>query len=434
MAGLIERLKSNRLARDSFWAVFGNGAGYGLLLLAGIFIARFLGSDVYGEYGLVKTTMIYIAGFATFGLGITGTRYVANALSSESSHVASICRTSVRITLVFSVSIAVIIALLSNPLARFLDAPSLSGALRSLAVIIVLKALNTTQNGLLAGFGDFKQIARNNVFSGLLMLGACIPLTYYWGLMGAFIALGASQALNVVLNAISLRRQLSELTGQERGGSHGRELIFFSFPIAIQEFSYSLCSWGGIAVLTILSDVRQVGIYSAAAQWNGVITFIPGLLNNVILSHLSGTLGDEAKHRNVMKTMLMANFLSSAIPFAIVFALAGIIASFYGPTFGGLTTTMRVLMLTTVFASCSSVFYSELLSAGHNWLLLGYRIVQDVMVVGVAWILLIVFKSQSTQWGAMYYSIGFVVGTIAYFLMLAITYRIFRSRMRIAID
>ena len=37
-------------------------------MLAGIVIANFLGVDAYGEFGIVKTTMLYIAGFATLGL------------------------------------------------------------------------------------------------------------------------------------------------------------------------------------------------------------------------------------------------------------------------------------------------------------------------------------------------------------------------------
>ena len=52
---VIGKLKNNKFFKDSFWAVFGNGMGYALLLLAGIIIARFLGKDLYWEYGFVKT-------------------------------------------------------------------------------------------------------------------------------------------------------------------------------------------------------------------------------------------------------------------------------------------------------------------------------------------------------------------------------------------
>ena len=74
LPSLYQKIKTNKLAKDSFWSIFGNGLGNLLLLIAGIIIARFLGKDLYGEYGIVKTTMFYIAAFSTFGLGYTSTK------------------------------------------------------------------------------------------------------------------------------------------------------------------------------------------------------------------------------------------------------------------------------------------------------------------------------------------------------------------------
>ena len=70
----IQRITNSVLARDSFWAVVGNGLGNAFLLLAGIFIARLFGKDLYGEYGVVKKKKMYYAKFDTFGLGITSTK------------------------------------------------------------------------------------------------------------------------------------------------------------------------------------------------------------------------------------------------------------------------------------------------------------------------------------------------------------------------
>lgn len=415
--GIISSIKQSKLAKDSFWAVFGNGLGYGLLLLAGIVIARFLGRDVYGEYGLVKTTMIYIAGFATLGLGFSSTKYIAGALQTDRRHVRSLANDAVNITLAFSALLALALAVAAAPLAAYLKEPSLTEAFRALAVIIVFKAMNTTQNGVLAGFGDFREVAKNSVISGALMLAACVPLTYYLGLTGAFIALAASQGCNALLNYISIRRRLSTLTDQEES-SHKRELILFSFPIALQELNYTVCNWGGIMLLTKLSSVGQVGIYTATMQWNGIITFIPGLLSNVILSHLSGTTTDAKAHSHTLRTMLGVNFITTLIPFVVIYLLAGWIAGFYGPTFAEMKAVMRVMMIATIFSACASVLYSELLSTGRNWLLLGFRIIQDVVILGIAWLLLAKGEQATGLSGAMDYSIGFVSGSIIYFLIL----------------
>lgn len=421
----LNRIKGNRLAKDSFWAVFGNGLGYGLLLIAGIVIANFLGADVYGEYGLVKTTMLYIAGFATLGLGISSTKYIANALKEEASEVRALARDAMQITLVFSSLLAAGLFIFASPLARFLEEPGLVMAFRVLGAIVICKALNTTQNGILAGFGDFRAIARNNVVSGLLMLGSCVPLTYFYGLDGAFAALFSSQALNALLNWLSLRHLLRALKGQ-KAVSRKRELIIFSFPIALQELNYTVCSWGGIALLTKLSSVGQVGIYTAVNQWNGVITFIPGLLYNVILSHLSGSANDRIVHKRTLKTMLTVNFLTTLIPFLAVYALADwITATFYGPTFAGMGSVFRMMTLATVFSACSGVLYSELISRGHNWLSLICRIIQEGTLFFAGWLLLLHWTSQE---GAFCFATAYLISAITSFLAPFICLIIFKRK------
>lgn len=411
------RIGNSRLAQDSLWAVCGNGLGYGLLLLAGIVIARYLGKDIYGEYGLVKTTMIYIAGFATLGLGISSTKYIADALQTDRTHVRALARDALTLSFWFSLTLALAVAAAATLLARFLKEPGLTMAFRVLAVIIIFKALNTTQNGILAGFGAFKSIARNNVASGAVMLTCCWPLTWWLGLDGAFISLAASQGLNALLNYFSLRRRTAALTGQE-DVSRRRELFLFSFPIALQELNYTVCNWGGIALLTKLSSVGQVGIYTATMQWNGIITFIPGLLSNVILSHLSGTTGNARAHRHTLRTMLGVNFITTLIPFVVIYILAGWIASFYGPTFTEMKGVMRVLMLATIFSACASVLYNELISRGRNWIVLAIRILQDIVILGLAWLLLSKVTGIIVADGAMCCAIASVAGSAIYFFVL----------------
>ncbi|HIX44931.1 MAG TPA: oligosaccharide flippase family protein, partial [Candidatus Barnesiella excrementipullorum] len=48
----LDRLKQSSIFKDSFWALLGNVLGKGLALIAGIVVARFLGNETYGEYGM----------------------------------------------------------------------------------------------------------------------------------------------------------------------------------------------------------------------------------------------------------------------------------------------------------------------------------------------------------------------------------------------
>ena len=81
---------SSKLFRDSFWALFGNSIGKVLALLLGIILANLLGSEDFGKYGLIKNSLFYLSICSTFGLGITGTKYIAQ-YKEEKNKINNIC-------------------------------------------------------------------------------------------------------------------------------------------------------------------------------------------------------------------------------------------------------------------------------------------------------------------------------------------------------
>lgn len=416
--------KNNKFFKDSFWAVFGNGLGNGFLLLAGILIARFLGKELYGEYGVVKTTMFYIASFATLGLGVTSTKYIATLLNSKPIHVKNVIHDAMTITVIFSSIIAIIIFIIAPFIANLLNEEQLVLALRALSVVIIFKAITTTQIGVLAGFKEFKTIALNSLSSGLLMLVICVPLTYFWGLKGALLSLLFSQIFNSIVNYMGIKRKSRSFSYVEKV-SYKKELAYFSFPVALQESSFAICNWAAIMLLTKLSSMGEVGLYTASAQWNSIITMIPGLLINVILSYLSSSINNSIKHKKTLKLMLRINFFTTIIPFVIVYFLADFIASFYGKSFEGMPSVLRILTFSTILEACASVYKSELLALGKTWLLFSVRLFRDmILVIGVY--ILLTFSNGVD--GAIMYSWAVVVMSALFFLVLLVSYNIICKR------
>lgn len=421
---LLYSIKNNKFFKDSFWAVFGNGLGNGFLLFAGILIARFLGKELYGEYGVVKTTMFYIASFATLGLGVTSTKYIATLLNSKPIHVKNVIHDAMTITVIFSSIIAIIIFIIAPFIANLLNEEQLVLALRALSVVIIFKAITTTQIGVLAGFKEFKTIALNSLSSGLLMLVICVPLTYFWGLKGALLSLLFSQIFNSFVNYIGIKRKSRSFSYVEKV-SYKKELAYFSFPVALQESSFAICNWAAIMLLTKLSSMGEVGLYTASAQWNSIITMIPGLLINVILSYLSSSINNSMKHKKTLKLMLRINFFTTIIPFVIVYFLADFIASFYGKSFEGMPSVLRILTFSTILEACASVYKSELLALGKTWLLFSVRLFRDmILVIGVY--ILLTFSNGVD--GAIMYSWAVVVMSALFFLVLLVSYNIICKR------
>lgn len=189
----IRRLQSSSFIKDSFWAVLGNGIGYLLLLISGIFIARELGKDLYGEYGIVKSTMFMAALFATFGLGDTSTRFIAQSLCTDIGNIRNIVKSSFMIVLSFSGLLCLALFLCADSLAEYLGHLQLAYSFRFLGIIIVIRAINTVGAGILGGLKKYRLLGINNIISGIVMIGLCVPLTRMYSLSGALWALMLSQ-------------------------------------------------------------------------------------------------------------------------------------------------------------------------------------------------------------------------------------------------
>lgn len=411
---IFKRLKGNSLFKDSFWAVFGNGFGYGLLLLSGILIARFLGKDLYGEYGLVKTTMFTIAAFSTFGLGYTSTKFVANYLENNKEKVHYVIKVSLSITLISSSILALLLITFAVPISKYLNEPSLKLAFQILGFITIVRALLTTLNGVLAGFKKFKIIARCNVISGIIMLVISVPMSYYFKLGGALSSLAISQIFNLLLNFIELKKILIEYP-EVKDDLLYKEMLMFSFPVALQELSYSLSGWLVSLFLVKYSSLGEMGLYTASAQWDAIILFIPGLLYNVVLSHLSSTADQYEKHRKIVNRMLSVNFLSTLFPFILVVIFSDFISSFYGSTFSEMSVVLEIIVFSTIFSACSKVLQSEMISQGYMWPLFFFRIIRDFSFLILS---LFFLKFYEGNEGAKYLAISGVITSILYFILL----------------
>lgn len=390
---VLTKIKGQQIFKDSFWALLGSVVGKGLSLLGGIIVARLLTKEIYGEYGIIKNTLYYIAIFSTFGLGFTATRFIARYVNSAKEKVYSIVRITRYITFFTSGFIALLLLIFSKSIATFLDAPHLFQPLRIAAVAIIFNAIDAAQVGLMAGFGAFKESARNTVISGVANFITSLILTYFYGLIGSIVALVLSFAISCVLNRITINRLLQSYPHIKVDEVETfKQLISFSLPIALQEGLYSLTHWGNVVIFVKLAGYGELALSSAASQWQAIILFIPGVLRNVTLAHLSRNVHSASSHNNTVSTMLKINFGASFIPFIVIVFLSNFISSFYGESFGGLSVVL-VLSVAIAIPNClSNVYSQELISRADNWFLFWIRLSKDLLTLIIVSLLLYRFE------------------------------------------
>lgn len=419
LSDIISRLKRSKLFNDSLWALLGSATGKGLSLFAGIVVARLLGSEVYGEYGTIRNTLLMIAIFSTLGLGYSATKYIAESKESgNDKRIQETHKIASTTTYIFSGLMALLLIIYANQVSIWINAPHLSGVLRLSAIAIIFNAVNTTQTGELAGFGAYKALAKNNTIAGVATFALSIGLTYLWGFNGAIISLVLSLLLNALLNRVTISQCIPKNSVDTKiDRKYVKEIINFSLPIALQESLYSITNWLGIFILIKLSGYSELGLYSAAMQWMAVILFIPGALRNVALSHFAANNKNRQQTNNILKKLLLINFISTFTPFVVIAIISGLITTLYGSSFNGLQPVLIVSIISAIVCSLTNVITQEFMSRGKNWFLFLSRFARDVGALTIAYITL-----HHTSNGALVMTSSYCILQIVYLVILISKY------------
>ncbi len=408
------RLRNSSLFRDSFWTLLGSGIGKGLSLIAGIFVARFLGSEAYGEYGTIRTTLIYIAIVSTFGFGYTATKYVVEFRHRSLCLVKSLTNKILLFTLLFSAVLALIFTFYASDIAMFMKAPKLVILLRRYSILIVLNAVVSSQIAIISGFKDFKKSSIVNILSGISIFVGSIMLTFWLDIDGAIIALIIYYLIQVILNRRIIHNELATIGVEHEGLKwiNFIPLLKFSVPIAMQESLYTIVHWITLWLLIMHSNYTQVGLSSAGALWQSVVIFIPAMLKNVMFSYLT----DDKESKSLTRRLVIVNLISSAIPAIIVFLFSGEISYFYGASFKGVDVIIMISVMSSIFISVSEVYCYKLISNGYPWLVFISRLVRDILIlVTAALVLSIVANSQ-----ALYLALISLCANVVYLMIISI--------------
>jgi O-antigen/teichoic acid export membrane protein len=418
----ISQIKKSTFFKDSFWALSGNVFGKGLALIASVYIARLLGKDVFGMYGLIRTILLSVAVFSTFGLGYTATKFVSEYVKDQPHKVRKVISNVMQITLLMGCLFAILLFVFSKQIAVYLDTADLYDAIRYLAVIVIFNSITTAQIGILAGFKKFKALAKINLINGIFMFVCSVGLTYSYGLNGALLALLMAQVLNCLQNYLEVRKSARELNVNEDNIKYSikRELITFSLPVALQEMDYSILTWITPVFLVKFSNFGEVGMYNAAEQWSSVVLFIPGTLRNVILSHVSSSADNHQRQIKILHRMLLVNFVATFIPFVTVFLFSSLIEKLYGNTFISLRIVLNMSVCATIFSTLSGVFKQYFMAINKTWIIFWWHLGSSIVILG-----LFIFISRTINDGnsALHMVLSTVIVRIGFFVLLYFLYR-----------
>jgi O-antigen/teichoic acid export membrane protein len=321
----LKRLESSqtgsRLARGAFWSMAGAIISRGLMMAAWIVVARVLGKSVYGEFGIIRSTVDMFAVFAGFGLSLTATKYIAEFRLSDPARAGRILSLSGMFAALSGGAIAIGLYFFSPWLAqKTLNAPHLADAIRIGGLMLLANSLNGAQTGALAGFEAFRAIAVVNSVCGLLAFPLFWFCSHRWGLYGLLWAYTGNLWLIWLLSHIALRAAAAADHVPFTWNNCWREwpiLWHFSLPAVLSGLMVSPVKWTGNAWLVHQSEgYAAMGLFSAVLIFQGALLFVSSWLSRPLLSMLANK-GDNVSDKLAKLNILISWCLGImvAVPF-----------------------------------------------------------------------------------------------------------------------
>ncbi|WP_295676928.1 oligosaccharide flippase family protein, partial [uncultured Empedobacter sp.] len=286
---------NKKIFNHGIWILLGNVISKFVLLIATIIMARYLGKDEYGQFGIIKSTILMFTMFAGLELGMTATKYISQYRVSNKEKVERIVGLSNVFAITLSILVTLLVYFFSKEISIKINAPSLSPEIRISSFILFFSSLNGIQGGILAGIEKFKELSINNAIAGIISSIGLIFASKFFNLNAVVIAFGLNYVLLFFLNFNTLRKKFySEFNisvFRIRNFEEINVLWKFSLPAILAGLMVGPTVWYCNYLLVNQSNgYFQMANFDIASQWRNTILFIPSALAQVALPLLASNI------------------------------------------------------------------------------------------------------------------------------------------------
>ena len=363
-----------RVAFAAFWSLCGAVINRGALLATSMILTHILGKYVYGEYGIIRSTVNMFIVFCSSCMGITATKYIAEFRESDKLKTGRIIGLSIISVGTVCCVIFPVCFFSSEFLAsQMLNSPGLGAALRLGSVMILLSSFNGLLTGMLMGFEAFSSISKVNIISGMIVLIVTYEFASLWKLTGALIALIVYLLCTGCLLCYALHGCLKHFQIRISFRKAGQELAAlwsFSLPAMLNGGILVCAIWLGNAIL-----VNSANGYEAMAgfdiinQWRMLLLFIPTVAGQItlpILSNLNGS-NQQKDFFHVVKLNLFCNS-GLALAGCVILSLGGtLILGMYGMGYLEYRSALIILLFSAVLSTANGIYGQVIQSRGYAW-------------------------------------------------------------------
>ena len=380
-----------RLAGGMFWTTIGSLLGQGIIALGSVLLARILGKEGFGQYGILQSTIGMFSVFAGLSMGYVATKYVAESIAADKEETGRVVGLSLLVAGVAGLVVTFALAATAEPFARrFLGSEGLAGELQIASPILLFGAVSGVQRGVLAGLEQFRAqnilvTAMAAVTVGLTTVGALLAdlSGAMWGsMLGAALLL---LTLTLVYHRALVRAGIPvhyRASWRER-----RVLWILAIPALLSGIMVAPVVWVTNALLVNTpGGYGEMGVFNAANQWRTLLMYVPSIVLTPLLPIMT-QLHAAGQFQELRRVLIRTSAASVGVVscLALGFSLfAKPIMQLYGSGFESGTDIFYLLMLVSVLLSAGLVVGGLLSSTGAMWTGFLFNSVWAAIMMGTA--------------------------------------------------
>ncbi len=411
---------NKKIFNHSFWILSGSILSKLALLVATILMTQYLGKREYGQFGIIKSTLLMFSIFAGMELGITATKYISQYQFTDKNKVEKIVGLSTFFAVVISIITGISVYFFSKEIAVMINAPDIETEIRISAFILFFSSLNGIQNGILAGLEKFRQLSVNSAVASVASSVAMIVAARYFSLQAVVVAFGLNYLFLFILNLWTLRnefyRHFSVNIFNKDNFQEYDVLWKFSFPAILAGIMVGPVTWiCNYILIQEYGGYEQMADFDIAHQWRSTILFVPSALAQIALPLLSQSMDKKSDYKHIFNKNLKLNFFIAFGMAVILILISPFIINLYNESYKDALIPLIIMFITTGFIAVNNVIGQAIASQGKMWLGLFVNFIWAGTLIGAC----VLFVSQ-LKWGAtgvaLAYLLSYAVHTLIQFL------------------
>lgn len=379
-------------ARGGLFLLVGNAVSTLVLAIGSIVVARLLGPDAYGLYGLSLVVPSVFLLFTDFGVDAAVTRFSAKLRSEGEPQLAA---GMLRLGFLFKLLTAMVMLALSLALsetlaAALLNRPEMGSLVRLAAVLIPFQAIVSTATAAFLGLDRMEDAAMTLNAQSILKAGSS-PLLVILGfgvvgaLLGHILGYAAAAVLGLLILFLRHYRNLGGAPGENALGSDLKVMMSYGLPLYASALLGSLLGQYQTVVLAHFTSNAEIGNLGVAMQFAALIGALSSPMAALFpaFSKLNPG-GPEAKRLFTLSVRYTSLFI---LPAAVAIAILSkdLILSIYGASFSIAPLLLSTYALNFLCAGIGSLVIGNLLSgAGESRLILKANLVNLAIFLPLA--------------------------------------------------